>query len=364
MRSFVIFVVFLLFPAVFSSPKVPPEKPEPVPIQSSAFTASSSSSSSSSAFPAATIPAFPEQADLSGSCRLDLPNELFKGIARACPSSSSSSSGAPATVSRSRCCPTLAAWLYSAYSATALAAAVKLQTSATQSSDLPVLPDDSETCMDGVQKALRGHGVALGDVNGTCDVAYCYCGVRLRPLSCPRGLRLERGSDGRWIAGDDHARRLEKDCAAGGPGSCTRCLRSLYQEKEDGASHGGGGSAAGGGNSEVLSVRGGKLGRSRDCQLMALTWLLGRNRTLYMPTVTRVLRTLMMTPANGRPLSCSLSRDGIPLAVNYVQLDESSSSSSSAAATAAASPPPPPQRLLYLWWSSVVVLLLLPLVLP
>lgn len=88
---------------------------------------------------------------------------------------------------------------------------------------------------------------------------------------------------------------------------------------------------------------------------MALTWLLARNRTLYMPTVTRVLRSLMMTPGDGQPLSCSLSRDGMPLAVNYVQLDKSSSSSTAAAA----SPPPPPQRLLSLWWPSVVLLLLL-----
>ncbi|CAA6665474.1 unnamed protein product [Spirodela intermedia] len=262
--------------------------------------------------PAATIPAFPEQADLSGSCRLDLPNELFKGIARACPSSSSSSSGAPATVSRSRCCPTLAAWLYSAYSATALAAAVKLQTSATQSSDLPVLPDDSETCMDGVQKALRGHGVALGTSTApaTWPTATAACDCALSPAPAASAWREAATAGGSPATTTPAASRRTAPPAA------------QREEKEDGASHGGGGSAAGGGNSEVLSVRGGKLGRSRDCQLMALTWLLGRNRTLYMPTVTRVLRTLMMTPANGRPLSCSLSRDGIPLAVNYVQLDE------------------------------------------
>ncbi|MQM00293.1 hypothetical protein Taro_033025 [Colocasia esculenta] len=81
-----------------------------------------------------------------------------------------------------------------------------------------------------------------------------------------------------------------------------------------------------------------KLGRGRDCQLMGLTWLLARNRTLYMRTVTRVLCALMMTLDGSEPLSCTLSRDGMPLAVDSVQLEDPTTSSSSAT-------PSPSQRL-------------------
>ncbi|MQL88434.1 hypothetical protein Taro_020990 [Colocasia esculenta] len=266
--------------------------------------------------------------DVGGSCPLDLPDELFRGVAHACPSSS-------LHLSRSRCCPTLAAWLYSAYSAAAITAAAKLQSSSSRSPDLPVLPDDSEACMDVAEKALRERGVALAAVNDTCDMAYCYCGVRLRPLACPRGLAVERDATGRWVAGDDRARRLERDCALPGPASCTRCLRTLYQLKE--AAHGGGGRSTS--KSDNGGARGAaKLGRGRDCQLMGLTWLLARNRTLYMPTVTRVLRALMMTPAGSEPLSCTLSHDGMPLAVDSAQLEDPTTSSSSAT-------PSPSQRL-------------------
>ncbi|KAL0888106.1 hypothetical protein Bca101_012089 [Brassica carinata] len=62
-------------------------------------------------------------------------------------------------VLRGKCCPVLGAWLYSAYSTTALSrsipsSAVRNATSAVTSAatmpeeDMPLLPDDSETCVD------------------------------------------------------------------------------------------------------------------------------------------------------------------------------------------------------------------------
>ena len=111
-------------------------------------------------------------------------------------------------------------------------------------------------------------------------------------------------------------------------------------------------------DSEVLRVRGGKKSeRSRDCELMALTWLLARNRTKYMPSVIHVLGVLMMTPAEKEPLSCSISRYEMPMAANYVELDESTSSSSGGAAVKSPTVTSP-TGLLPLWSLASLLLLL------
>ena len=99
----------------------------------------------------ATIPAFPEQSDAAG-CPLNLPDELFHGVKSACASGKSAAERS-GQFRRSRCCPVLAAWLYSAYSGTALGRAGR--TPETASYDLPLLPDDSEACVDSLQKALN-----------------------------------------------------------------------------------------------------------------------------------------------------------------------------------------------------------------
>uniref|UniRef100_A0A1D1YRD6 Putative GPI-anchored protein At4g28100 n=1 Tax=Anthurium amnicola TaxID=1678845 RepID=A0A1D1YRD6_9ARAE len=313
-------LLFFLLSFHFS---IMPAQPDPVPVQPFSLPASS---------PPSTIPAFPEQSNIAGSCPLDLPDELFEGVSRACPSSGH--------LSRSRCCPSLAAWLYSAYSDTALAAAAK-SPAPSRPSGMPVLPDDSEACVDGVEKALRARGLALGRLNDTCDVAYCYCGVRLRPFTCPGVLAVAKDAAGRWVAGDPDVRRIERDCALPGLAGCSRCLRSLYQLKEGG---GGGGES------------GAKLGRERDCQLMGLTWLLARNRTLYLPAVTRVLRAFVLTPGGARPLSCTLAPDGMPLAVDSADLYDPDASSSPHLRRRFV---PRSPLFLCLWWSLSLLLLLL-----
>ncbi|KAG2325385.1 hypothetical protein Bca4012_039879 [Brassica carinata] len=69
---------------------------------------------------------------------------------------------------RGKCCPVLGVWLYSAYSTTALSrsipsSAVRNATSAatTPEEDMPLLPDDSETCVDGM-RLRRGRKGRLG----------------------------------------------------------------------------------------------------------------------------------------------------------------------------------------------------------
>lgn len=69
--------------------------------------------------------------------------------------------------------------------------------------------------------------------------------------------------------------------------------------------------------------------RSRDCELMGITWLLNKNRNAYIHTVSSVLRALMMSTDGRDPQSCTLNSDGMPLAVDSSEINDQSSSSSS-----------------------------------
>ncbi|GLT68845.1 hypothetical protein SLA2020_410410 [Shorea laevis] len=263
----------------------------------------------------ATIPAFPEQSNVAG-CPLDLPDELFRGIKDAC--------GATKTgeLRPSRCCPVLAAWLYSAYSATALGRASRVTPAVAgrgPSYDLPLLPDDSETCVDDLGKALRQKGIELARPNETCDLVYCYCGIRLHPLTCPEAFSVNQKGK---LVGDESVKRLERDCLSSstnvngfpGLGGCNKCLKSLHRLNRKNAL-----------NSSKSDERTTKM-RNKDCQLMGLTWLLSKNRTAYIHTVSAVLRATMMNKDNSDPTSCTLSSDGMPLAVDSSQISSQSSS--------------------------------------
>lgn len=66
----------------------------------------------------------------------------------------------------------------------------------------------------------------------------------------------------------------------------------------------------------------------RDCQLMGLTWLLARNKTAYIPTVSAVLRAIMYSAHPPRESTCSPDQENMPLAVDSLQFDKYDSSSS------------------------------------
>lgn len=179
-----------------------------------------------------TIPAFPEQADVEG-CPLNLSDEHYEGIKSAC---GSSKNAADKDLHRSRCCPVLAAWLYSAYSVTALGGGMqheRASQSHTTSYDMPLLPDDSETCVSDLGKALKVRGIQLVQPNETCDVVYCYCGIRLHPLTCTESFSVTPSGS---LVVDGSVRRLERDCLSSsnnvnkfpGLGGCSKCLHSLY----------------------------------------------------------------------------------------------------------------------------------------
>lgn len=65
---------------------------------------------------------------------------------------------------------------------------------------------------------------------------------------------------------------------------------------------------------------------NKDCHLMGLTWLLAKNRTAYIHTVSSVIRALMMNTDGSTPRSCTLSSDGMPLAVDSSEIPDHSSS--------------------------------------
>lgn len=67
---------------------------------------------------------------------------------------------------------------------------------------------------------------------------------------------------------------------------------------------------------------------NRDCELMALTWLLERNKTAYIATVSAVLRAIMYS-AHPHRSRCSPDQDNMPLAVDSVQFEKAHASTSS-----------------------------------
>ncbi|OAY46545.1 uncharacterized GPI-anchored protein At4g28100 [Manihot esculenta] len=256
-----------------------------------------------------TIPAFPEQSN-AASCPLDLPDDLFHGIKVSCGSSETGQ------LHKSRCCPVLAAWLYSAYSATALGRAGRVA-GHTTSSYLPLLPDDSETCVDDLGKALKQKGIELVKPNETCDLVYCYCGIRLHPLNCPEAFSTNQMGK---LVGDKKVKRLERNCLSSstnvnqfpGLGGCSKCLNSLYSLNNKALN-----------SSKSEDSRTIKM-HNKDCQLMGLTWLLAKNRTAYFHIVSAVLRAMMMNEDQSDPQSCSLSSDGMPLAVDSSEISSNS----------------------------------------
>lgn len=215
---------FLCFLSIFLPASLGLPDPDPALVQSFLPTPS----------PPATIPAFPEQSDIAG-CQLQLPDELFHGVKAAC----SSKKGDPAGhLQHSRCCPVLAAWLYSAYSATALGRSGRVGPAVAGHGtnapyDPPLLPDDSETCVEDLGNALRAKGIELMKPNETCDMVYCYCGIRLHPLSCPDAFSVNQNGK---LVGDESVKRLERNCKSSsnnangfpGLGGCSKCLNSLY----------------------------------------------------------------------------------------------------------------------------------------
>ncbi|GAB2274838.1 hypothetical protein Dimus_009612 [Dionaea muscipula] len=265
-----------------------------------------------------TVPALPVQTHAQ-TCHLDLSAELFGGVSQACSNN----------LDWSRCCPVLAAWLFAAHARSALQ--ISPQTSSS-SSDLPMMPDDSQKCVNSLHSSLLKRNIRIPQPNATCDAVLCFCGIRLHQigsLSCPAAFNVTTSSSYGNATPTTAVKNLEKNCLNSSYSGCTKCLGALQKIKgEDKSGRGG--------------SRGSKM-LNRDCQLMGLTWLLARNKSAYIPTVSAVLRALMYSthqPPHGA--TCSPDQENMPLAVvdslQFQQMPMASSSSSTPSPSPSASP--------------------------
>ena len=93
-----------------------------------------------------TVPAYPVQTETQ-TCLLDLSAELFGGVNDAC----------GRNLDRSRCCPVLAAWLFAAHARSAL----QVHAPSPASSDLPMMPDDSQKCVNSLQSSLQSRNIHI-----------------------------------------------------------------------------------------------------------------------------------------------------------------------------------------------------------
>lgn len=161
-----------------------------------------------------TVPAFPVQTQAQ-NCRLDLSDELFGGVREAC----------GRDLDRSRCCPVLAAWLFAAHARSALE--VSSAPAPSPEGDLPMMPDDSQKCVNSLQSSLLSRNIRLPQPNASCDAILCFCGIRLHQitsLSCPAAFNMSRFHNATPTAA---VKNLEKNCRNSSYSGCTKCLGAL-----------------------------------------------------------------------------------------------------------------------------------------
>ncbi|CAL0333890.1 unnamed protein product [Lupinus luteus] len=254
-----------------------------------------------------TVPAFPVQTQLQ-TCHLDLSNELFGGVNAACGKN----------LDRSRCCPVLAAWLFAAHARTALELSPAPSPAPSASSgieELPMMPDDSQKCVNSLQDSLLSRNIRIPQPNASCDAILCFCGIRLHQissLSCPAAFNDSGYFKNATPTAAVH--NLEKNCRNSSYAGCTQCLSALQKvngRKNETKGH----------ESRMKKMF------DRDCQLMGLTWLLAKNKTTYIPTVSAVLRAIMYS-AHPHESKCSPDQENMPLAVDSLQFQTAHASSS------------------------------------
>ncbi|KAL3647157.1 hypothetical protein CASFOL_008125 [Castilleja foliolosa] len=259
-----------------------------------------------------TVPAFPVQT-AAQTCHLDLSAELFGGVAAAC----------GRNLDRSRCCPVLAAWLFAAHATSALQVTAAAPPAG---SELPMMPDDSQSCVNTLQSSLVGRNIHIPQPNATCDAVLCFCGIRLHQISslrCPAAFNVT--GDHRNATPTAAVKNLERNCKNSSYAGCTKCLGALQKLKVEGknGTKRSGVDSVGDGSDRVSKML------SRDCQLMGLTWLLARNKTAYIPTVSAVLRAIMYSTHPPHESTCSPDQENMPLAVDSLQFEKYDSSSAS-----------------------------------
>ncbi|XP_051215380.1 uncharacterized GPI-anchored protein At4g28100 [Lolium perenne] len=273
----------------------------------------------------------------SPPCRLDLSAELFGGVAAAC-----GAGGGPGSLDRGRCCPVLAAWLFAAHARTALSlpAPAPSGLDGGDGDEEPMVPYDNQRCVDALGTALEKRGVKMSGPNKTCDMVLCFCGIRLHQigsLRCPAAFAVGTtavGTAAKNATPTAAVKDLEKSCRNASYAGCSRCVQSLQKVKGNVSREATGGDRA----RRMLGL---------DCQLMGLTWLLAKNKTAYIPTVSAVLRGMLYSAhptesgggghsrvaggGSAAPPKCSPDQENMPLAVDSLQFEHAGSTSSAAA---------------------------------
>ncbi|KAL0444203.1 UNVERIFIED_CONTAM: putative GPI-anchored protein [Sesamum latifolium] len=153
---------------------------------------------------------------------------------------------------------------------------------------MPMMPDDSQKCVNSLQNSLTSRNIHIPQPNASCDAVLCFCGIRLHQitsLSCPAAFNIT--GNYRNATPTAAVRNLEHNCKNSSYAGCTKCLGALQKLKVEGKN--------GTKEKDDESDRASKM-LSRDCQLMGLTWLLARNKTAYIPTVSAVLRAISAHP--------------------------------------------------------------------
>ncbi|KAI3774178.1 hypothetical protein L1987_48723 [Smallanthus sonchifolius] len=256
-----------------------------------------------------TVPSFPVQTGAQ-ACRLDLSDELFGGVNAACGHN----------LDWSRCCPVLAAWLFAAHARSALELNSSVSSPA-ESDVTPMMPDDSQKCVNSLQSSLLKRNIHIPQPNASCDAVICFCGIRLHhigSLSCPAAFNLTAAS--RNATPTAAVKNLEKNCRNSSYAGCTKCLGALEKLNGEGK------------NGTIKDDRRSKM-LNLDCQLMGLTWLLARNKTAYIPTVSAVLRAIMYSAHPPHESKCSTDQENMPLAVDSLQFDKSEPSSATSSSS-------------------------------
>nr|CAD1819313.1 unnamed protein product [Ananas comosus var. bracteatus] len=208
----------------------------------------------------------------------------------------------------------------------------------------PMMPDDNQ--LSGAWTRWAGAGAAAdpaGRPNATCDAVICFCGIRLHQITslrCPAAFDLPPPRRRQWCTSSNsssgggvggfpqrHAHAGRARPRAQLPQRLLRRLHPLHPVPAKGEGAGGGGG---------MEEERGRWMMGRDCQLMGLTWLLARNKTAFIPTVSAVLRAMLYTthpPSSAA--KCSPDQENMPLAVDSLQFQHLNSADDSIAAAAA-----------------------------
>lgn len=323
-----------------------------------------------------TIPAAPVQGQGS-SCALDLSNQLLGGVKAAC---------TQGPLNWTHCCPVLAAWLMAARAKVALHPPLQQDPGMPLLPDDSLVCIASLKAALAARGIIFSSPALAPSANGSsCDVVTCFCGIHLSDItsqSCPlpfsfhgeaanstsnssslssqptfphlvQHTRITALSSSHKINSSgllhdptikaskdvplqasgnetsitlpssstpplaslhsgmsDLLQQLAGNCTDHSYRGCTRCLKALSKEMK---------------SDVAKEIIGKSKEKAMECEMIGLMWLLELNKTLYIPTVSAVVRALRFNNISST-YKCSPDTDNMPLALDYSELMSTSNS--------------------------------------